>query len=145
MNTKSLAAVTVGLLVSMSVTLAACGENTDDDEPNGSETPAPAEVQLTQENNGATVALAANGTLIVALPSNPDEGFSWAIVAPEPEFLELDGAPAFVPAGSTSPVEGAAGTEVFTLKATGVGSPSSAWSTGSWMDRWTTSLRTGST
>ncbi len=89
--------------------------------PNGDTTPVPAEVQLTIESNGATAFLAADGTLIVALPANPDKGLTWMIVSPEPEFLGLDGAPRFVPAGSTSPVNGAAGTEVFTLQATGAG------------------------
>jgi predicted secreted protein len=120
-----------GVLAVSLFALAACG---DDDDANsdgnggngngGDTTPAPAEVQLTQDDDGSTVTLAADGTLIVALPANPDEGMSWAIVSPEPEFLSLDGAPRFVPAGSTSPVGGAAGTEVFTLQATGAGTSS---------------------
>lgn len=105
---------------------AACGDddndgNGDNGEPTVTSTPAPSEVQLTEPDDGSTVTLAVGGTLIVALASNPSTGFAWAIVPPEPEFLELDGAPKFVPAGSTSPVPGAGGTEVFTLKATGAG------------------------
>jgi predicted secreted protein len=67
------------------------------------------------------VSLAANGTLIVALVSNPSTGYSWYVVSPEPAHLELDGEPKYIPPGSTSPVVGAAGTQVFTFKATGSG------------------------
>lgn len=122
------------LIVISSLTLsaalgAACGDDDNDDndgigdngEPTVTSTPAPSEVQLTEPDDGTTVVLAADGTLIVALASNPSTGFAWAIVSPEPEFLELDGEPKFVPAGSTSPVVGAGGTQVFTLKATGTG------------------------
>jgi predicted secreted protein len=103
--------------------LSACGDDDNDDngDPTVTSSPAPAEVQLTEPDNGTTVTLAADGTLIVALASNPSTGYSWAIVSPEPEFLELDGEPKFVPAGSTTPVVGAGGTQVFTLKATGAG------------------------
>lgn len=117
-----LALAGIGALAVAGVVAAACG---DDDDDNGNPTvtpsPAPAEVQLTEPDNGTTVTLAADGTLIVALASNPSTGYAWAIVSPEPEFLELDGEPKFVPAGSTTAVPGAGGTEVFTLKATGAG------------------------
>jgi inhibitor of cysteine peptidase len=96
---------------------AACG---DDDEDN----PAPDEVQLTQDDDGKSVDLADGGTLIVALPSNPSTGYSWAVVAPEPSNIELEGEPKFVPAGSTTPVLGAPGTEVFTFKTTAKGGSS---------------------
>ena len=117
---RGLAAITLPVALLL---VAACGDDDDSDNngSNGGSTPAPAEVQLTQDDNGSTVSLAADGTLIVALPANPDEGLGWAIVSPEPEFLGLDGAPSFVPAGSTSPVDGATGTEVFTLTASGAG------------------------
>ena len=116
---RGLAATTLPVALLL---VAACGDDDDDTNGgNGGSTPAPAEVQLTQDDDGSTVSLAAAGTLIVALPANPDEGLGWAIVSPEPEFLALDGAPRFVPAGSTSPVDGASGTEVFTLTASGAG------------------------
>lgn len=117
---RRLIVVGIGVLALAGVFATACGDD-DDDGPGGTSTPAPAEVQLTEPDNGTTVTLAADGTLIVALASNPSTGFSWAIVSPEPAYLELDGEPAFVPAGSTTPVVGAGGTEVFTLKATGAG------------------------
>jgi predicted secreted protein len=44
------------------------------------------------------------------------------VVATEPTNLELDGEPTYVPPGSTNPVVGAAGTEVFTFKAIKTGS-----------------------
>lgn len=119
MQVKPLASLAIALLVAASIVGVGCSDQDNDGDTEG--TPAPAEVQLTQDDDGATVTLAANGTLIVALPANRSTGFSWAIVSPEPEHLELDGAPAYVPPGSTSPVPGAAGTEVFTLKATGAG------------------------
>lgn len=125
MTAKFLRFATTGVLALSLFALAACGDdddtNGDGNGGNGDATPAPAEVQLTQDDDGSTVTLAADGTLIVALPANPDEGMSWAIVSPEPEFLELDGAPTYVPGGSTSPVDGAPGTEVFTLAASGAG------------------------
>jgi inhibitor of cysteine peptidase len=99
----------VGVLV-LSLVAAACGDDDDD-------SVAPDEVQLTKADNGKTVAVTNGGTLIVALASNPSTGYSWAVVADEPTNLELEGEPAYVPPGSTTPVVGAAGTEVFTFKA----------------------------
>ncbi len=98
-------------LLAVSFTTAACGDDDDDDGD------APAEVQLTKADNGKTVTVALDGTVIVALASNPSTGYSWAVVATEPANLELDGEPTYVPPGSTTPVVGAAGTEVFTFKA----------------------------
>lgn len=98
-------------LLAVSFTTAACGDDDDDDGD------APAEVQLTKADNGKTVTVALDGTVIVALASNPSTGYSWAVVATEPANLELDGESTYVPPGSTTPVVGAAGTEVFTFKA----------------------------
>ncbi len=78
----------------------------------------PNEVQLNDADNGTTITVARDGEVAVALPSNPSTGYSWAVVPPEPTNLELIGEPRFVPAGSTTPVVGAGGTEVFTFKAT---------------------------
>ncbi|MGE3073252.1 MAG: protease inhibitor I42 family protein [Dehalococcoidia bacterium] len=94
----------------------ACG----DDDENDDQTP-PAELQLTEADNGTNVVIANDGTVIVALASNPTTGYSWAIVSPEPTNLELDGEPKYVPAGSTTPVVGAGGTQVFTFKTTAPG------------------------
>lgn len=116
---RTLVLLSVAMLVGISTLAAGCE---DKDEGSGGEaTPAPAEVQLTEVDDGSTVALASDGTLIVALASNPSTGYLWAIVSPEPAFLELDGEPKFVPAGSTTAVPGAGGTQVFTLRATGAG------------------------
>ena len=106
----------------------ACGDNGDtDDTPTATQEPtstaappagdAPAEVQLTDADNGSTVQLANGGTLIVALPSNPSTGFSWSVSEQSSAQLVLQGEPAFVPGGSTAPVPGAGGTQVFTFKA----------------------------
>ncbi len=77
---------------------------------------APTEVQLDQSADGTTVEIASGGKLIIALPSNPTTGYSWAVVDPT-GGLTQQGDPAFVPAGSTQPVVGAGGTEVFTFTA----------------------------
>lgn len=106
----------VAALLAISVSAAACGDDDDDDGD------APDEVQLTQDDDGKTVTVALDGTLIVALTSNPSTGYSWAVVADEPTNLELEGEPTYVPPGSTTPVVGAAGTEVFTFKAIKTGS-----------------------
>lgn len=102
----------IAAATALALFLAACGDDDDD---------AAAEVQLTQADSGKTVSLARGGTLIVALTSNPSTGYAWSVVSPEPKNLELDGQPEFVPPGSTSPVVGAAGTQVFTFKAVATG------------------------
>lgn len=104
--------VLMAAATALALFLSACGDDDDD---------AAAEVQLTQADSGKTVSLARGGTLIVALTSNPSTGYAWSVVSPEPKNLELDGEPKFVPPGSTSPVVGAAGTQVFTFKAVATG------------------------
>lgn len=115
---------------------AACGDDGD----NGAATPAaratapatavvptatvsayPKEVQLTDADAGKSVKLANGGKLIVALVSNPSTGFRWAVADPSPVQLRLEGEPEYVPPGSTTPVVGAAGTEVFTFTAVSAG------------------------
>lgn len=83
----------------------------------------PNEVRLSDADNGKTVRLARGGKVIVSLESNPTTGFSWyagEMAGPE---LALSGEPTFVPPASTSPVVGAAGTQVFTFATTDVGMP----------------------
>lgn len=86
---------------------------------NGSAVPEhyPAEVQLTDSDDGAMVNLGRGGSLIIALPSNRSTGFRWYVGERAGPGLELAGDPAYVPAGSTNPVPGGPGTEVFTFKA----------------------------
>jgi len=110
----------VAALVAGFALASGCGDD-DEDGGDGGGGDAPAELQLTDADDGGSFEVAAEGTVIIALPSNPSTGYSWAIVAPEPANLELDGEPKYVPAGSTTPVAGAGGTEVFTLKATDTG------------------------
>ena len=114
------------LLVLAAALAAACGD--DDGDPAA---PAPAtgptggsapdEVQLTDADDGTTVQLANGGTLVVALPSNPSTGFGWSVGQSSSPELQLQGEPAFVPGGSTLPVPGAGGTEVFTFEAVDAG------------------------
>ncbi len=56
------------------------------------------EVQLSEADNSKTVEVAKGGKVIVSLASNPTTGYSWAVIAPEPTNLELEGEPKFVPA-----------------------------------------------
>jgi inhibitor of cysteine peptidase len=79
------------------------------------------EIQLTDADDGATVQLAVGGTLIIALRSNPTTGYSWAIAGDLPQTLRVEGEARFVPAGSTQPVLGAGGTEVWTFTAVSPG------------------------
>jgi inhibitor of cysteine peptidase len=81
----------------------------------------PTEVQLTQMDAGRRVEVALGGTLVIALPSNPSTGYSWAVVDRLPNALEQTGEPRFLPPGSTQPVVGAPGTEVFTFTAVETG------------------------
>ncbi|MDA1004529.1 MAG: protease inhibitor I42 family protein [Chloroflexi bacterium] len=80
----------------------------------------PDEIQLTQADNGATVRLAQGGTLLVALPSNPSTGYRWWVAEGSGAALELIDV-RYVPPGSTMPVVGAAGTEVFRFRAVAPG------------------------
>jgi inhibitor of cysteine peptidase len=76
----------------------------------------PSEVQLADGDIGATVRIAEGGRLVIALSSNPSTGYRWLAVSP-PDILLQEGEPRYVPPGSTSPVLGAPGTEVFTFRA----------------------------
>ena len=78
-------------------------------------------MQLTDADNGGSIALANGGTLIVTLTSNPSTGFAWSVADPSPAQLALQGEPQYVPPGSTTPVVGAAGAQVFTFKAMSTG------------------------
>jgi inhibitor of cysteine peptidase len=82
---------------------------------------APLEVQFTELNEGEVIAVPEGGEIVVALASNPSTGLSWW-VRDLPAQLQLNGEPVFVPAGSTEPVLGAPGTEVFRFRAAELGS-----------------------
>jgi inhibitor of cysteine peptidase len=125
----------VMLVAALAPAAAACGDDGD----NGAGTPTaratapvtaapaatvsahPKEVQLTDADAGKSVKLANGGKLIVALVSNPSTGFRWAVAEPAPVQLRLEGEPAYVAPGSTTPAVGAAGTEVFTFAAVSAG------------------------
>ncbi len=80
------------------------------------------EVQLTDSDNGASVKLRNGGELVISLESNPSTGFAWVIAEPAPAALESQGDPEYVPPAGATPAVGAAGTEIFTFKATAEGS-----------------------
>lgn len=120
------------------ITLAACGgdagsnatpsSTADTPAPSASaqatsQAPAARELQLTDADNGTTVRLARDGRLIIALQSNPSTGFSWYVGAMAGPELQLSGKPVYAPPGSTAPVAGAPGTQVFTFVTTGIGMP----------------------
>jgi inhibitor of cysteine peptidase len=81
----------------------------------------PDEVQLTDSDIDSSVKLALDGELIVALASNITTGFSWSVGEQTGQQLELQGEPRYLPPGSTTPVVGAAGTQVFTFEAKSTG------------------------
>jgi inhibitor of cysteine peptidase len=83
----------------------------------------PGELHLAAADDGTTVRLTRGGTLTITLESNPSTGFSWYLAALAGPELELVGEPAYVPPVSTTPLVGAAGTQVFSLRATGIGMP----------------------
>jgi inhibitor of cysteine peptidase len=83
----------------------------------------PGEVRLTDADNGAAVKLALGGTLTITLESNPSTGFSWYLAGLAGPELEMAGEPQYVPPASTTPLVGAAGTQVFTFRTTGIGMP----------------------
>ncbi len=119
-------AIIVAPLLLAGLFSSACSDSKDDQGASPTVTAAPTsgapqELQLTDEDNGADVRLTFGGTLIVALASNPSTGFSWSVTPPEPAGLEIEGEPRYVPPGSTTPVVGAAGTQVFTFKTTARG------------------------
>jgi inhibitor of cysteine peptidase len=94
-----------------------CSDNDNDDGAGY-----PDEVQLTDADNGSSTRLALGGELIVALSSNVTTGFSWSLAEESGSQLELIGEPRYAPPGSTSPVAGAAGTQVYTFAAKATGS-----------------------
>jgi inhibitor of cysteine peptidase len=104
-------------LIAIGGLIAGCGDGDSDKDGDY-----PTEVQVTEADEGSTVRLAVGGELIVALASNPTTGFGWSVSEDSDEALVLQGEPRYVPAGSTTPVVGAGGTEVFTFEAEETGS-----------------------
>jgi inhibitor of cysteine peptidase len=83
----------------------------------------PAEVRLTETDDGASVDLAVGGTLVVALASNPSTGYAWVVEEPVPDQLEQEGPAVYEePEATDEPVVGAPGTETFTFTAVAAGS-----------------------
>jgi len=105
-------------LLGVAAALVACG---DDDSGGGSTPPTPRELQLSDADSGATVRADAGSTIIVALTSNRSTGYAWQVRDPLPQQLTQSGDVRYVPPGSTEPVAGAPGTEVFTFRAASAG------------------------
>ncbi|HET6614444.1 MAG TPA: protease inhibitor I42 family protein, partial [Dehalococcoidia bacterium] len=88
----------------------------DDGGDSGNTTPsAPRDLRLSDADSGTTARADAGSTIIVALTSNASSGFAWRVHDALPAQLEQVGEALYVPPGSTEPVVGAAGTEVFTF------------------------------
>ena len=104
-----LAAVLIGVVN----LLAVCGDRGTPEYPD--------EVQLTDSDIGSSVKLALGGELIVALASNITTGFSWSVGEQTGQQIEPHGEPRYVPPGSTTPVAGASGRQIFTFEAKSTG------------------------
>ena len=114
-----LAVVAAIALLFAAAALVACD---DDGGDSGGTTPAaPRELQLSDADSGKTARADVGSTIIVALTSNASTGFAWRVHESLPPQLEQVGDVRYVPPGSTEPVTGAAGTEVFTFKASSTG------------------------
>lgn len=113
----ALSAVILGVALAAAV---ACDDD-EDGAPSGTPGAYPEEVQLTDSDNGSSVKLRNGGELVISLESNPSTGFAWVIAEPPPAALESQGDPEYLPPAGATPAVGAAGTEVFTFKATAAG------------------------
>jgi predicted secreted protein len=60
-------------------------------------TTAKTEVTLTEADNGKTVEVAKDGTVVVALKGNPTTGFDWAAEGEVPAILKKEGDNAYEP------------------------------------------------
>jgi predicted secreted protein len=106
--------VLLALAALLGLAAAACGGGGDGD---GSG-PAEDHLHLTAPDSGKTFDIANGGEIMIVLSSNISTGYSWGVVDPMPAQLEMIGEPRYVPPGSTQPVPGAPGEQVFTFKAT---------------------------
>lgn len=121
MQTRFMATIGLAIVLLFAATAVAACEGDGDD--GGDDTPrAPRELQLSDADSGKTVTADVGSTIIIALTSNPSTGYAWQVREPLPEQLAQSGDVRYVPPGSTSPVVGAPGTEVFTFRATAAGS-----------------------
>jgi inhibitor of cysteine peptidase len=108
------------MLLFVAAVMVACSD--DGDGNGGSTTPAaPGELQLSDADSGKTFSADAGSTIIVALTSNASTGYAWHVRDPLPSQLTQSGEARYVPPGSTEPVVGAPGTEVFTFRAISAG------------------------
>jgi inhibitor of cysteine peptidase len=83
--------------------------------------PSQEHLHLTEPDNGKTFDIEKGGEVMVVLMSNPSTGFSWSVVEPAPEQLQMAGDPVYLPPVSASPVVGAPGQQQFTFKASKAG------------------------
>jgi predicted secreted protein len=121
MRNRFLPAVAVAIsLLFAAGGLAACDDDAGDSGDNGAP-PAPRQLQFSDADSGKTASADVGSTIVVALTSNASTGFAWRVHEALPPQLEQVGDVQYVPPGSTQPVAGAAGTEVFTFRAASAG------------------------
>lgn len=77
----------------------------------------PRDVRLYHDDNGARVDLKRGGTLVVALPAEAPREAGWALAAPAPDGLMLEGSPIWVAPEAVAPAVGEPGTQVFIFTA----------------------------
>jgi predicted secreted protein len=80
---------------------------------------APADVALTNSDDGKTIGLKAGQILAVRLDSNPTTGYSWQASQVDGAVLKQQGDPQFIRPADAPP--GAGGAQVFRFTATGMG------------------------
>ena len=93
------------------LTLAACTLNPG----------SPAQMNLTQADNGRSVELSPGEVLVLSLESNPTTGYTWEIDKNDSAILQPLGEPGFTP---ESKAMGAPGQQVFRFKAAAHGQTS---------------------
>ena len=81
-----------------------------------------AKLQLDAGADGSTQQLAVGEVMGIALESNPSTGYGWFANSTSPEVIASMGDPVYQePTASTTPIVGAAGTEIFYFQATATG------------------------
>ncbi len=77
-------------------------------------------VTVTEAQNGKTVVIGKNASLVVSLASNPSTGYGWQVAKNDAAILKLDGLPMFHPAAHEMP--GAPSHQSFRFVAISIGS-----------------------
>ncbi len=81
-----------------------------------------AKLQLDASADGSTQQLAVGEVMGIALESNPSTGYGWFANSTNPDVIASMGDPVYQePTASTTPIVGAAGTEIFYFQAMATG------------------------